>query len=401
MRLIYSVLFAVFLSVNNIWSQFYELNKCGYPDPYMKSTLTVLGDKWGYSYDSLLSDISIWESNDNVELTDIGQSTQGRTLYELVITDQSISNSDKKRIYIHSRTHPNEVQAHWVTDQIIEFLLSDTQLGLKMRERCIFHIVPMYNPDGVELEYSRQNANLIDIESNWNASQPEIEVVNLKARFEHLMTESNPVRVALNMHSAYACKRYFVYHSEVGTSTSFAAEEREFIGAIKDHFHQGIEPYYYYESWTSGTPSQYPESWWWFNHAESVMALTYEDMNCSSAGFYDKTAYAMLHGISDFLDLGYASSIHDFEAGKLEAKAFPNPFEKDILIEWNNFDNASKAVVYNMLGKQIRTLNTSQMNNGTLIWDGRSNDGSEVPSGTYIIQLVVNNKAKSLIIIKQ
>ena len=37
------------------------------------------------------------------------------------------------------------------------------------------------------------------------------------------------------------------------------------------------------------------------NHGENVMALTYEDMNCSLAGSYDSTANAILRGIFDYV----------------------------------------------------------------------------------------------------
>ncbi|MCI0691821.1 hypothetical protein L0337_07415 [candidate division KSB1 bacterium] len=106
------------------------------------------------------------------------------------------------RIWMHARTHPSEVQGWWVTDEMIKLLLGETSLARLLRERCLFNIMPMYNPDGVELGLARENAHGVDIESNWN---------------------------------------YFV-------------------------------------SWVGSTPTQYPESWFWLNHREAVMALTYEEM---------------------------------------------------------------------------------------------------------------------------
>ena len=152
----------------------------------------------------------------------------------------------------------------------------------------------MYNPDGVELGYSRENANGVDIESGWDDVPLEPEVAVLKNRFIELTTlVNNPIEVALNMHSAYSCKRFFVYHDEVGTSTYYTILEQQFINGIQSYFVNGFENWDYFVSWTSGTPDQYPESWWWMNHGENVMALTYEDMNCEAAGNYDSTAYAI------------------------------------------------------------------------------------------------------------
>ncbi len=56
----------------------------------------------------------------------------------------------------------------------------------------MFNIIPMYNPDGVELGYGRENANGVDIESNWDKPVLEPEVQVLKGLFEKFMAEPNP-----------------------------------------------------------------------------------------------------------------------------------------------------------------------------------------------------------------
>ena len=63
------------------------------------------------------------------------------------------------------------------------------------------------------------------------------------------------------MHSAYACKRYFVYHHENGTSDYFTDLEKQFISRVQFYYPDGIEDWNYYVSWTNSTPDQYPESW--------------------------------------------------------------------------------------------------------------------------------------------
>ena len=150
-----------------------EADKCGSDLKATMELLNELGDHWGYSYDSLLVDLVDWESSEFVLLDSIGKSTLGRQMYELTITDYTVQDEDKHRIYIHARTHPGEIQSFWVTDEMINYLLDDSETGALLRSKCIFHIVPMYNPDGVELEYPRENANDIDIESNWGSSDPE------------------------------------------------------------------------------------------------------------------------------------------------------------------------------------------------------------------------------------
>lgn len=378
-----------------------EADKCGSDLKAAMELLDELGDHWGYAYEDLLLDLNEWESSEFIMLDSIGESTLGRQIYELTVTDYTVPDADKHRIYIHARTHPGEVQAFWVTDEIINFLLEDNEVGALLRTKCIFHIIPMYNPDGVELEYPRENANDIDIESNWGSSDPEDEVVNLKNRFEELMLEDNPIEIALNMHSAVACKRYFVYHHANGTSASFADLEEDFITDIWNHYPDGMEPYYYYVSWASGTPDRYPESWWWINHGANVMALTYEDMNCTSAGSYDKTASAILNGITDYLVLGTSARDREIDGYSIDLQAYPNPFSDQLSIEWNPVEELKSVYITDMLGRIVFQLNETEALDGKLRLDGNDWNNSPVPEGIYFLNMRFENRTESIKLVKQ
>ncbi len=377
-----------------------EADKCGSSAELKAAELEVLGDHWGYGFEDLLSDLNVWGDSEFVRIHTFGESTLGRELYELIITDTTSLEEEKHRIYIHARTHPGEVQSTWVTNEIISYLLGDSEIGSFMRNTCIFHITPMYNPDGVELEYPRENANGIDIESNWSAVYPEDEVVNLRTRFEDLMYEDIPVEIALNMHSAYACKRYFVYHHENGTSSLFTDLEKAFIGAVQNYFPDGIEPYTYYVSWINGTPDYYPESWWWNNFAEDVMALTYEDMNCASAGSYDKTAYAILHGISDYLDLGYGVGYGKPESRSLKIKAYPNPFNEQVFVEWTGGEELKSVHIMDMQGRIVYQITETEVEDGHLTWYGEDRNGNNVPAGIYFVTMTYKNRIESIKLVK-
>lgn len=384
-------LFLGFCSLNVFSQKNFQLekNKCG-QSVNDKFLLETLGDSWGYNYDSLLNDIATWETSDYVQISSIGKSTLDRDQYELTITNPAIAKNLKHRIYIHARTHPNEVQAFWVTDEIINLLIQNSGIGKFLRDRCIFHIVPMYNPDGVELEYPRENANNVDIESNWGTTNPEIEVQNLRYRFEELMLEDNPIELALNMHSAYACKRYFVYHHQAGTSTFYTEIEKDFITAVRSQFMDGIEPWDYYVSWSNGTPNQYPESWWWVNYEEDVLALTYEDMNCEMAGDYNQTAYAILYGIAEHLGLNFTNILS--QNAPISAQTYPNPFTNEISIRWAN-QHVNTIVLTDISGKTILTVHPDDGNRSIKIHD------LNLPEGMYFLQLQGNFKNQTLKII--
>ncbi len=371
-------------------------SKCGII-PENETLFSRDSQNWGYGYDSLLVDLDRWGESPFVLIDSLGASVQNRGIWELTISDDPVS-STNRRIYIHTRTHPGEDESFWVTNEIINILLSNTPLGDFLRANFTYHIIPMYNPDGVELGYPRNNANGIDIESGWDDVPLEPEVEILKNRFIDLMWNvDNPIEVALNMHSAYACLRYFVYHASEGTSSEYTGMEQLFINSVRSHFPGGIEPWSYYVSWTSGTPDQYPESWWWMNHGQNVLALTYEDMNCDEAGLYDSTANAIVRGIIDYLGLdftGIAEEKGSILSGFVLEQNYPNPFNSITTIQYSlPQEDKVTILLYDLKGSQIKTLINDRQVLGvkTLIWNGKNDAGRPVPAGIYLYTMASGN----------
>ena len=370
-------------------------SKCGII-PENEALLSRDSQNWGYGYDSLLVDLDRWNESSFVTIDSLGASVQNRGIWELTIADDPGS-STNHRIYIHARTHPGEEESFWVTNEIINILLSDTPLGDFLRANFTYHIIPMYNPDGVELGYPRNNANGIDIESGWDDVPLEPEVEILKNRFIDLMWNvDNPIEVALNMHSAYACLRYFVYHASEGTSSEYTGMEQLFINSVRSHFPGGIEPWSYYVSWTSGTPDQYPESWWWMNHGQNVLALTYEDMNCDEAGLYDSTANAFIRGIIDYLGLEFVGNDEENEAVPSYfglKPAFPNPFNPIITIPFNLPESHYvEIVIIDVLGQVVAELSNEIWLAGqqSITWNA-----NQYSSGVYFINFNSGNHYKT------
>ena len=370
-------------------------SKCGII-PENEALLSRDSQNWGYGYDSLLVDLDRWNESSFVTIDSLGASVQNRGIWELTIADDPGS-STNHRIYIHARTHPGEEESFWVTNEIINILLSDTPLGDFLRANFTYHIIPMYNPDGVELGYPRNNANGIDIESGWDDVPLEPEVEILKNRFIDLMWNvDNPIEVALNMHSAYACLRYFVYHASEGTSSEYTGIEQLFINSVRSHFPGGIEPWSYYVSWTSGTPDQYPESWWWMNHGQNVLALTYEDMNCDEAGLYDSTANAFIRGIIDYLGLEFVGNDEENEAVPSYfglKPAFPNPFNPIITIPFNLPESHYvEIVIIDVLGQVVAELSNETWLPGqqSITWNA-----NQYSSGVYFINFNSGNHYKT------
>ncbi|MDT8324875.1 MAG: M14 family zinc carboxypeptidase [Bacteroidota bacterium] len=345
--------------------------------------------RWGYDFSALTAHVQYWAMHPFVDVHVIGTSVQRRPLFELRITNPS-SGLPKKRLWIHARTHPIEAEASEVARAVIDELLSGSPLATRVLDHCIVHVLPMLNPDGVVLRAPRENANGVDLESNWGSAQAEQEVAVLRSRLSALMREENPIEIALNLHSAYTCKRYFVYHAAAGSSLLFTQLQQRFIRGVREAFPGGIEPYDFFVTWTDGTPDRYPESWFWRNYGEKVMALTYEDMNCTAAGEYQRTARALLAGSASYLGIGgTVGTDAPLPAEDMRiAAAYPQPLHSEgtltVEIAAGSRQEFLELALYDMLGRQVR-----------LLWSGDMAAGRRqlqlsvglLPAGSYLLLL--------------
>lgn len=140
----------------------------------------------------------------------IGNSQQGRPIEQLELTDGSVPDTNKQRIWIHAGVHPAETTAYLVTEGLLDWLRSGDPYAEALLDHALIDVVPMPNPDGVFLGNYRANANSVEIESQWSApytsTQPE--VVALRTAIEGYMgtvasPAAHPIRVLLNLHSSH------------------------------------------------------------------------------------------------------------------------------------------------------------------------------------------------------
>lgn len=57
---------------------------------------------------------------------------------------------EKIGVFVSARVHPGEVPASHVMNGIIKFLVSDDPCAELLRSKCVFYMVPIINPDGVD-----------------------------------------------------------------------------------------------------------------------------------------------------------------------------------------------------------------------------------------------------------
>jgi murein tripeptide amidase MpaA len=67
----------------------------------------------------------------------------------MVIFNQEGKHDEKKAIVVSARVHPGEAQSSFMVQGFIEFILSDDPIADALRNKYVFKVIPMLNPDGV------------------------------------------------------------------------------------------------------------------------------------------------------------------------------------------------------------------------------------------------------------
>ena len=97
-----------------------------------------------------------------------GRTVEGRSMLLLTITNPKIAEAKKKVIWLMFRQHAWETGSSWVAEGAIRFLLSNVADAALFRDRVIFNIFPMADPDGVATGGVRYNKNGYDLNRNWD-----------------------------------------------------------------------------------------------------------------------------------------------------------------------------------------------------------------------------------------
>ena len=143
-------------------------------------------------------------------IVSLGNSLQGRPIHKLELTDSTVPDAQKQRVWIHAGIHPSETTSYFTVEGFVAWLLSGDPYAEVLLDKALIELCPMVNPDGVFLGNYRTTANSINLENEWTApyasTQPEI--VALRTAIEGYMGTvanpgSNPIRVLLNLHSSH------------------------------------------------------------------------------------------------------------------------------------------------------------------------------------------------------
>ncbi|MFA6769931.1 MAG: M14 family zinc carboxypeptidase, partial [Bacteroidales bacterium] len=269
-----------------------------------------------YRYSRLLTKMEEWKSNPFVTNEIIGHSSLGLPMEMLTVTDNSINDNLKKKVWIHGRSHPSEAPASWHLEAMIDQIMADSPFARELRKNTIFYLVPIINPDGVKGGFSRSSSTGVNIEINWNRpdslTMPEVKA--LKGAFEKV-TRDSPVNLLLNMHSQISSSITYWIHSAEST-TEEVLRKQLLLSALTINY----SPYYRAQDQLfSDMAPRYPEGWVWDKFAEKTIAITFETpytyYNQDREGPWvsienlSELATSSLYAVSDLLDLDKSNRI--------------------------------------------------------------------------------------------
>jgi len=93
-----------------------------------------------------------------------GASQLGRNIWVVKLTDPSEPDGGKHRIFVNGRLHPYETGGTYISEAIINYLLTDDPDAARIRRNNIVYVMPMLSPDGVVLGLNELNRpNGIDV----------------------------------------------------------------------------------------------------------------------------------------------------------------------------------------------------------------------------------------------
>ncbi len=173
-------------------------------------------------------------SGDFISVDNIGNSSQNRTMYLVTITNSSVDSADKKTVWVTTGQHAGETNGMWVTRGLIEFLTNTTnETAIDMRNNYIFKINPMMNPDGVYLGKTRDNANTVDLNREWDevSKEPEVNVV-----FNNISnyTQTQKIDMFMDIHDG-ASASYLEIFTQAYIGASNYTNQTRLVNLLEDY----------------------------------------------------------------------------------------------------------------------------------------------------------------------
>jgi hypothetical protein len=139
------------------------------------------------------------------------KSLSGVEIPILTISDLSTTNHNKEFIILTSRVHSGETHASWMMEGFIRFLLDLNNTAKFLRERVVFKIIPMMNPDGVIIGNYRNNLSGNDLNRQYINPDKRLHpsVYHVKELLKSI--DSSKILAFIDFHAHSKKKNAFLY----------------------------------------------------------------------------------------------------------------------------------------------------------------------------------------------
>ncbi|XP_070209667.1 uncharacterized protein [Littorina saxatilis] len=166
------------------------------------------------------------------------ESRAGNSCFLLTVTNFE-SEEPKKAVVVSARVHPGESQASWMMKGLLEFITGDHPVAKELRDKFVFKMVPMLNPDGVIVGNYRCSLAARDLNRNYRRPRRENfpTIFAVKAMIEEL-SQDHEIMLYCDLHGHSRKHNVFMY----GNNTS-SEEDTSGTGAARAFISERLFPW--------------------------------------------------------------------------------------------------------------------------------------------------------------
>ncbi|XP_076456524.1 uncharacterized protein LOC143290869 isoform X2 [Babylonia areolata] len=166
------------------------------------------------------------------------ESRAGNSCFLLTVTNFE-RETKKKAVVVTARVHPGESQASWMMKGLLEFLTGPDPEAQELRDKFVFKLVPMLNPDGVIVGNYRCSLAARDLNRNYRHPRRENfpTIYHLKAKVEAL-ANNYEIMLYCDLHGHSRKHNVFMY----GNNTS-SDDDTSGVGAARAFISERLFPW--------------------------------------------------------------------------------------------------------------------------------------------------------------
>lgn len=158
---------------------------------------------------------SIWIDSKKIRKTELWKSLSENSLDLVIVTNFESSDFDiskREAVIITSRVHPGETFASFIVEGILNFLVSEAEQAKQLRDKYVFKIVPILNPDGVVVGNYRWSISGQDLNRQWIAATSRVfpEIYYTKQMLKKTI-DSRQIFLFIDIHGHSRKRNAFIY----------------------------------------------------------------------------------------------------------------------------------------------------------------------------------------------